>query len=44
MTTIRQIIEIPATLPANRLQLDVPLPEKYPSGNVTKKKYCENLG
>jgi hypothetical protein len=35
MTTIQQTIEIPADRLVSHLHLDVPLPEKYPSGTVT---------
>jgi hypothetical protein len=35
MTIIQQTIEIPADHPVSHLRLDVPLPEKYPSGTVT---------
>jgi hypothetical protein len=34
MMIIQQTIEIPADHPISHLHLDVPLPEKYPSGTV----------
>jgi hypothetical protein len=35
MMIIQQTIEIPTDHPVSRLRLDVPLPEKHPSGTVT---------
>ncbi|MDR1098907.1 MAG: hypothetical protein LBL28_00350 [Treponema sp.] len=35
MTVIQQTIEIPVDHPVSHLHLDVPLPEKHPSGTVT---------